>query len=400
MVPSRKGYAPLRARGGRTRGVPMARARRRPRNDEKKKRETFDVVNPATGKVLERHPIAGPDEVRAKVARARQAYAAWSRLSPEGRAVYLQRFAEVLRKDRDAFARTMTLEMGKVVRESLAEVDKCAWVSDYFAENAARFLAPEPVSTDAAHSYVAFHPRGVLGSIMPWNFPMWQIVGFAIPARTAGNTVVVKPASASPRSGANVEAAFQEAGLPAGVFQVVIGDRTTGRALIRSPVTMVSLTGSVGTGVHVAREASRDLKKVILELGGSDPFIVAADADLDAAAKGAITGRFINCGQSCIAAERFFDVDRVAGEFLTRFREKMGRLRVGDPLDPATDVGPLFSRTQRGEIEGQVKDAIRRGARLELGGKRIRGPGWYLEPTLLSGVTRSMRVLRGGEGGP
>jgi len=363
-------------------------------------KRTFDVINPATGKVLARHPIASAAEVRAKVNEAREAYRTWSRLDAKERGVFLQRFAEMLRKHRDEYGRTMTLEMGKVIRESLAEVEKCAWAADYFAENGPRFLEPEVVATDAMRSYVAFHPRGVLGSIMPWNFPMWQIVRFAIPALIAGNTVVVKPASASPRSGANVEAAFQEAGLPAGVFQVVIGDRTTGGALIRSPVTMVSLTGSVGTGVHVAREASRDLKKVILELGGSDPFIVAADADLDAAAKGAITGRFINCGQSCIAAKRFFVVDSVAEEFLTRFREKMGRLRVGDPLDPATDVGPLFSRTQREEIEGQVKDAIRRGARLELGGKRIRGPGWYFEPTLLSGVTRSMRVLREETFGP
>ena len=378
----------------------MARARRRTHAAEKKKRETFDVVNPATGKVLERHPIAGPDEVRAKVARARQAYAAWSRLSPEERAVYLQRFAEILRKDRDAYARTMTLEMGKVVRESLAEVDKCAWVSDYFAENAARFLAPEPVSTDAAHSYVAFHPRGVLGSIMPWNFPMWQVMRFAVPALAAGNTTVVKPASQSPRSAIQIEEAFRAAGLPEGVFQVVVGDGSTARALIRSDVDMVSLTGSVGTGIKVAREAARGLKKVILELGGSDPFLVAGDADLDAAAKGAVTGRFINCGQSCIAAKRFFAVDEIADEFIARFGEQVRRLRVGDPLDPETDIGPLSSAAQRDEIEGQVADAVRGGASVVAGGRRRKGKGFFFEPTVLAGVTRRMRVLREETFGP
>jgi succinate-semialdehyde dehydrogenase/glutarate-semialdehyde dehydrogenase/succinyl-CoA reductase len=395
---ARKGYA--RRRLARAQGGGIIAATRKPPKARAPRSSAFTVINPATGKVHARHPIASSAEVRRKVEAARDAYRPWSRLDPKERASHLLAFARILRKRKDAYARTMTLEMGKIIRESLAEVEKCAWAADYFAENGPGFLEPEVVATDAIRSYVAFHPRGVLGSIMPWNFPMWQIVRFAIPALIAGNTAVVKPASASPQSGANLETAFREAGLPEGVFQVVIGDRTTGGALIRSPVTMVSLTGSVGTGVRVAREASRDLKKVILELGGSDPFIVAEDADLEAAAKGAVTGRFINCGQSCIAAKRFLVVDAVSEEFLAKFREKMSRLRVGDPLDPSTDVGPLFSRTQRDEIEGQVKDAIRLGARLEIGGKRIRGPGWYFEPTLLSGVTRSMRVLREETFGP
>src|SRR5947208_16735528 len=185
----------------------------------------------------------------------------------------------------------MTMEMGKVIRESLAEVEKCAWGADYFAQNGPRFLEPEVVATDAVRSYVAFHPRGVLGSIMPWNFPMWQIVRFAVPALIAGNTVVVKPASATPQSALNLEAAFREAGLPDHVFQVVLGDRTTATALIRSPVSVVSLTGSVPTGIAVAREASKGVKKVVLELGGPGPSIVAEDAEPDAAAKGRAAGR-------------------------------------------------------------------------------------------------------------
>jgi succinate-semialdehyde dehydrogenase/glutarate-semialdehyde dehydrogenase/succinyl-CoA reductase len=381
----------IAARKAARRGVPKAR---------KEKARTIQVTNPATGKVLARHELASDDAVRAAVATARSAFRAWSELDPMVRGGYLQRFADVLRRHKDAYARTMTQEMGKTIRESLAEVEKCAWGAEFFAENAGKFLEPEVVPTDATRSYVAFHPRGVLGSIMPWNFPMWQIVRFSVPALVAGNTTVVKPSSLSPQCGLNVEAAFQEAGLPAGVFQVLVGDGQTARALVRSDVDMVSLTGSVETGVKVATEAAKGLKKVILELGGSDPFIVAEDADLDAAAKGAVTGRFINCGQSCIAAKRFFVVDAVADEFIAKFADNVGRLRVGDPLDPATDIGPLSSEGQLKEIEGQVKDAIGRGARVHVGGRRGSGPGFFYEPTVLSGITPAMRVLREETFGP
>src|SRR3989442_7594561 len=302
------------------------------------KRRTFDVINPHTEKALATYPILTAPQVRTKVGAAREAFRSWSRLDPKERAAYLLRFAEVLRKHKDTYAQTMTLEMGKVIREAVAEVEKCAWAAEYFAENGPGFLQPEIVTTDAMRSYVAFHPRGVLGSIMPWNFPMWQIVRFAVPALIAGNTVVVKPASASPQSACNLEIAFREAGLPDGAFQIVVGDRTTATALIRSPVSVVSLTGSVGTGAAVAREASKDLKKVVLELGGSDPFIVASDAALDAAAKGAVAGRFVNGGQSCIAAKRFFVVDSVAKEILSKLAENMPRLRVGDTLDSTTGI--------------------------------------------------------------
>ena len=378
----------------------MSPSRKRSRKRRTAKRRTFDVVNPATGKVLATYPITDSAGVRKKVDRARDAFRSWSKRDPEERAAYLSHVAEILRKHKDAYAETMTQEMGKIIRESLAEVEKCAWAADYFAENGPRFLEPEIVATDALRSYIAFHPRGVLGSIMPWNFPMWQIARFAIPALVAGNTAVVKPASATPQSGMNLEAAFREAGLPEGVFQIVVGDRSTATALIRSPVSVVSLTGSVATGIAVAREASRDLKKVVLELGGSDPFIVAEDADLDAAAKGAVAGRFVNCGQSCIAAKRFFVVDSVADDFLAKFAGNIRKLKIGDPLDPSTDIGPLVNRNQRDEIEAQVRDAVAKGAQVLAGGKRVKRPGWYFEPTLLRGVTKEMRVLREETFGP
>lgn len=371
----------------------MAAKRTRKRTVRKVRPGFVKVVNPATGKVFERFPITSKEQVDAKVAKAREAFKSWSRLDVDERAGYLRRFAEVLRRRKEDYGRTMTMEMGKIIRESYAEVEKCAWAADYFAENAKRFLEPEIVTTDAQRSYIAFHPRGVLGSIMPWNFPMWQIIRFAVPALVAGNTAVIKPASASPQTGLHVEEAFQEAGLPDGVLQTVVGDYTTGTALIRSNVTFVSLTGSVSTGVKIAREAARDLKKTVLELGGSDPFIVCEDADLDQAAKGAITGRFINNGQSCIAAKRFLVVDAVADEFLAKIEENVRRLKIGDPLDPATDIGPLYARSQRDEIELQVKDALAKGAKLHVGGKRVKGPGWFYEPTLLSGVTTKMKVM-------
>ena len=358
------------------------------------------MINPATGQVLATHRADSDDAARAKVVKARAAFASWSELDPMVRGGYLQRFADVLRRHKDAYARTMTQEMGKPIRESLAEVEKCAWGAEFFAENAGKFLEPEVIPTDATRSYVAFHPRGVLVSIMPWNFPMWQIVRFSIPAIVAGNTTVVKPSSMSPQSGLHIEAAFREAGLPDGVFQIALGDGQTARALIRSDVDLVSLTGSVETGAKVATEAAKRLKKVILELGGSDPFIVAEDADLDAAARGAVTGRFVNCGQSCIAAKRFFVVDAVADEFVSRFAEAAGRLRVGDPLDPATDLGPLSSDGQRKEIEDQLRDAVGKGAHVHVGGKRLPGPGFFFEPTVLSGVTPKMRVLREETFGP
>lgn len=364
------------------------------------KSRTFNVINPTTGKVLSTHAIASPRAVRERVNRALAAFRPWSRKDPEDRAVYLEHLAEILRKHREPYAETMTLEMGKIIRESLAEVEKCAWAAEHFGRVGPKLLEPEIVETDALRSYIAFHPRGVLGSIMPWNFPMWQIVRFAIPALVAGNTAVVKPASASPQSARNLEAAFREAGFPEDVFQVVLGDRTTASALIRSPVAVVSLTGSVSTGMAVAREASEDLKKVVLELGGSDPFIVAEDADVEAAARGAVAGRFVNCGQSCIAAKRFFVVDSVAEDFLEKFADHVRKLRLGDPMDPTTDIGPLVSRGQRDEIERQVRDATGKGATVLAGGKRPRRDGWYFEPTVLRGVTKTMRVLREETFGP
>ena len=358
------------------------------------------VINPATEKVAGTYPVSGPREVKAAVARARAAYGKWSRLPPAERGDYLRRFGAALRAHKQTYGETMSTEMGKPVKESVPEVEKCAWAAEYFGENAARFLEDEHIKTDAWDSYVSFEPLGVVGSIMPWNFPMWQVVRFAAPAMAAGNAIVVKPASQSPASGLRLQEAALEAGFPEGVFQVITGDRTTAGHLIRSDVDVVSCTGSSETGVSVMREAAKGLKKVILELGGSDPFIVLEDADVEAAAKGAAQGRFMNCGQSCIASKRFFVADAIASDFLARFAEVAKGYRVGDPLDPKTDVGPLSSRFQRDAIEAQVKDAVRRKAKVVVGGSRWGTHGYFFEPTVLAGVTTEMRVLREETFGP
>src|SRR2546428_185033 len=337
------------------------------------KRRTFDVINPATEKALATYPILTAPQVRTKVEAAREAFRSWSRLDPKERAAYLLRFAEVLRKHKDAYAETMTLEMGKVIREAIAEVEKCAWAAEYFAENGPGFLQPEIVTTDAMRSYVAFHPRGVLGSIMPWNFPMWQIVRFAVPALIAGNTVVVKPASASPQSGLNLETAFREAGLPDGVFQIVVGDRTTATALIRSPVSVVSLTGSVRTGVYVAREASKDLKKVVLELGGSDPFIVAGDADLDAASRGAGAGRVVNGGGACIAPERVFVVGPPAAAVRPKIPERVPGLGASIWTRNLGQADELARQVESGMVF--INGVVKSDPRTPFGGVKHSGVG-------------------------
>jgi len=358
------------------------------------------VINPATEKPVGTYPISGPREVKAAVARARAAFEKWSRITPAERGDHLRRFAAALRAHKVPFGETMSTEMGKPVKESVPEVEKCAWAAEYFGENAAKFLTDEHVITEAWDSYISFEPLGVVGSIMPWNFPMWQVVRFAVPAMAAGNAIVVKPASQSPASGLRLQDAAQEAGLPEGVFQVITGDRTTAGLLIRSDVDVVSCTGSSETGSSVMKAAAEAPKKVILELGGSDPFIVLDDADVASAAKAAATGRFMNCGQSCIASKRFFVADAVAQEFLERFTEAARSVVVGDPLDPKTDIGPLSSRSQRDAIEAQVKDAARRGAQVVVGGKRWGKRGWFFEPTVLSRVTPKMRILREETFGP
>jgi acyl-CoA reductase-like NAD-dependent aldehyde dehydrogenase len=354
----------------------------------------FKTINPATGEPLAEYDMVTPEEVKAAVGKARKAFNDSRRLKPSERTKYLAKTAVVLRDRKEEFARVMTNEMGKIIRESIAEVAKCAVVFDYYAENAERFLTPEPAETDAAKSYVAFEPLGVVAAIMPWNFPMWQLARFAAPALSVGNTAVFKPASATTQSGVNLEVALNGAGLPPGVFKTLLGDRRVADWMMDADTDAVTFTGSVSVGSKVAERAGRLLKKFVLELGGSDPFIVLKDADLETTASAAITGRFINCGQSCIAAKRFIVEKPIADKFTEEFANKAKKLKVGDPLNPETDIGPMVNGSAVDEIERQVNESVKMGAEVVVGGHRIERKGFWFEPTILTSVKQAMPVVR------
>jgi succinate-semialdehyde dehydrogenase/glutarate-semialdehyde dehydrogenase/succinyl-CoA reductase len=354
----------------------------------------FATVNPATGEKLAEHEMATPDQVKSAIERARKAFHEWRRLTPAERSKYISKAAAILKERKEEFARDMTNEMGKIIRESTAEVAKCALAFDYYAENAESFLTSEPAQTDAAKSYVAFEPLGVVAAIMPWNFPMWQLARFAAPALAAGNTTIFKPASATPQSGVNLETVFNETGLPTGCFKTVLGDARIADQMIDGDTDAVTFTGSVSVGSKVGERAGRSLKKFVLELGGSDPFIVLEDADLDLTSGGAITGRFINCGQSCIAAKRFIVEKTIAESFIDRFVSKVEKLKIGDPLSPETDIGPMVNESGVKEVDRQVRDSVKMGGRVMVGGHRLDRKGFFYAPTVMTKVTRDMPVMR------
>lgn len=358
-------------------------------------------VNPATEEVLATFEEHSPQQVESALERAWKAYRDWGRLPIERRGELLRAVARRLRQEKDRYARLITLEMGKPIVEAEAEVLKCAWNCEYFADNAARFLAPEEVETNASRSYVQFMPLGPVLAIMPWNFPFWQVFRAAAPALMAGNTMLLKHASNVPQCALAIEEVFREAGLPEGVFQTLLVPAATVEGIIADDrVRAVTLTGSDVTGAKVAAAAGRNLKKTVLELGGSDPFIVLADADLEEAAKVGARARNQNTGQSCIAAKRFLVEEPVAERFSELFVEAVKALKVGDPLDPATHIGPLARGDLRDELDRQVRRSLDMGARLLLGGHRRDGRGYFYAPTVLAEVMPEMPVFREETFGP
>jgi len=367
---------------------------------ERKRRSWFETINPANGKVVRRFRAATRTDVEKSVEKARKAFEKWRELAPAKRAEFLERAAKMLRSQKDKLGRIITLEMGKTIKESVPEVTKCAWGLEYFAENGPRFLNPETLKTDATDSYVAFEPLGVIASIMPWNFPLWQCVRFAAPALMAGNAAVFKPSSVTPQSGLALQEVFDSTGIPPGTFNVVLGSSEVASYMIEANTAAVSFTGSVPAGRDVAEQASRQLKKSVLELGGSDPFIVLDDADLEAASTGAVAGRFINNGQSCICAKRFFVVKAAADGFLDRFIAKTRSLKVGDPMSPETDIGPVVREDALKTLDRQVQSSVKMGAKVELGGERLKRRGFYYAPTILTGVEPSMPVMKEETFGP
>ena len=352
---------------------------------------TFQSVNPATGQVIETFAETSPDALDRILERADAASRAWSRVAVRERAERLRVAARILRERKDAYGRTMALEMGKPLAQGVGEAEKCAWACEYYADQGEGFLAPQPRSTDASKSYVRFDALGSVFAIMPWNFPFWQVFRFAAPALLAGNAGILKHAPNVSRCALEIEQVFREAGFPDGLFRaVLLSNEGAGRVIADPRVHAVTLTGSDRAGSQVAEQAGRHLKKTVLELGGSDPFIVLEDADLDRAVVTAAEARLINSGQSCIAAKRFIVAESVAERFVGQFAAALQGRKVGDPLDPATQVGPQARLDLRANLHSQVQESVKRGARLLLGGKVAPGPGAFYPPTLLVAVEPGM----------
>jgi succinate-semialdehyde dehydrogenase/glutarate-semialdehyde dehydrogenase len=352
-------------------------------------------VNPATGETVKSFEALSPAEIELRLERAATAAASYRRTTFAERATLLRRAAAILREERDATAELMTLEMGKTITSARAEVEKCAKGCDFYAEHGAGFLADEPVEpagVGAVEAYGRYQPLGPVLAVMPWNFPLWQAMRFAAPALMAGNVGLLKHASNVPQTALYLEDLFRRAGFPEGVFQtLLITSGQVERVLRDARVKAATLTGSGPAGQSVAAIAGDAIKKTVLELGGSDPFLVLASADLERAAKVATVARCQNNGQSCIAAKRFIVVEEVADAFESHFTAAMAALTVGDPRDPATDIGPLATEQGREDVEELVADALAKGARLRCGGQRLPGPGWYYPATVLSGITPAMR---------
>jgi succinate-semialdehyde dehydrogenase / glutarate-semialdehyde dehydrogenase len=355
----------------------------------------FATINPATGRTEKEFPAHTPEEVEAMLARATAAFADYKTTTYAERARHLITAAELLEGEVPDVARILTTEMGKTFAAAKAEVSKSAVGLRWFADKAEKLLADEPIKTAATRSYVHYQPLGPVLAVMPWNFPLWQVVRFAGPALMVGNVGLLKHASNVPQTALAIEDLFRRAGLPEGVFTNLFVASKDVADLIADPrVAAVTLTGSEHAGMSVASAAGHALKKSVLELGGSDPFIVCPSADLDACVRTAVAARVQNNGQSCIAAKRFIVVGDVADEFLARFTAAMDALVVGDPFDPATDVGPIVSEAQRDELVGQVEEARRQGATVHVGASVPDADGWYFPPTVLSGVATDMAVAK------
>ncbi|PKK83989.1 MAG: succinate-semialdehyde dehydrogenase [candidate division Zixibacteria bacterium HGW-Zixibacteria-1] len=359
------------------------------------------AINPATNELIMDYPEHTVDDVHDIIGLTDEAQKLWRTTTFAHRSQLMHQAAAVLRKNSDKYARIITVEMGKVINESKSEVEKCAWVCDYYADNAEKFLADEMVQTDASRSFVAFEPIGIVLAVMPWNFPFWQVFRFAAPALMAGNGGVLKHASNVPGSALAIEEIFREAGFPEHIFRtMLISSKLVEDAIKDWRIKAVTLTGSEPAGMSVASIAGRELKKTVLELGGSDPFIVLEDADLPACVATSATARMINAGQSCIAAKRFIVVEAVVKEFEKQQAAIMQSLKIGDPLDPSSKVGAMARMDLLEELNEQVQQSIEMGARLLCGGKKVDRLGAFYEPTVLTDVKKGMPVYEQETFGP
>jgi len=360
---------------------------------------TVVTINPANEQVISEYENMTNEKVTNIVSKSRSAFCEWRR-DVRKRSIILLQLAEQLRKDKERLARIASQEMGKPIKESRSEIEKCAWAVEFYSYNGDILLNNESLNSDANKTMITFQPLGVIASIMPWNFPYWQALRFAAPSLMAGNTIVLKPASATMQCGIEIEKTILGSGASEGVFNTVIGKSQIAEMLIDSNIDGVTFTGSIEIGAKVAQRATSQLKKCVLELGGSDPFIVLDDADIQKAAEGAIKGRFLNCGQSCVASKRFIVSRKIANEFIESFVEKTEKLRVGDPMSDNTDIGPLSSIKSLDNIDSMVKDAIGNGGELLTGGERIGSIGAFYKPTVIKNVNPKMRVSKEETFGP
>ena len=348
-------------------------------------------INPSDLQVIKTYNQMQPSELIKIIDLADKAFEDWKTISFSARSKLMLKAADVLKKNKEEYSKLMTLEMGKPVNQSRAEVEKCAWVCEYYAENAEKFLSDELITTDASKSFVTFQPLGVVLAVMPWNFPFWQVFRFAAPGLMAGNAGILKHASNVSGCALAIEEVFREAGFPENLFRTILVPSSEMESIIKNEkIKAVTLTGSVPAGKSVAKTAGSVLKKTVMELGGSDPYVILEDADLEMAVETCVTARLINGGQSCIAAKRFIIVEKIYNEFEKLFVEKMKSKKMGDPFDESSDLGPQASVSLRDDLHKQVEKSIKLGAELLLGGKIPEIKGAYYPPTVLSNVKKGM----------
>ncbi len=351
----------------------------------------IETINPATGKLVKEFTSLTSNELASKIANAQEAFVQWKATDYSHRKKMMLKAADVLRKGVAEYAETMTLEMGKPITQAKAEVEKCAWVCEYYAENTESILSKEIIKTDASESFVQFDPLGIVLAVMPWNFPFWQVFRFAAPALMAGNVGLLKHASNVPMCALAIEKVFALAGFPSGAFTtLLIGSELVSEVINNKYVKAATLTGSDSAGRNVAGQSGKMLKKTVLELGGSDPFIILSDADIDTAVSVGVFARTMNNGQSCIAAKRFIVVDDVYNDFEQKFVTKMRQLKIGDPMKESTELGPLAREDLLHELDWQVKESVKSGAKILTGGVRLEGEGAFYPATVLSNVRKGM----------
>jgi succinate-semialdehyde dehydrogenase/glutarate-semialdehyde dehydrogenase len=358
-------------------------------------------VNPATAELLKEYQEHSAAEANHVIEDSYRAFLSWKNFSFSERSQYLKRVALVLQEGKNDLGKLISLEMGKPISEAIAEIEKCAWVSDYYAAQAVNFLKNEPAQSDGKEAYISFEPLGPILAIMPWNFPFWQVFRFAAPALMAGNSALLKHASNVSGCALAIEEVFLKAGLPKNLFRTLLISSAMVQEVIENDLIMaVTLTGSEAAGSKVAEIAGRSIKKCVLELGGSDPFIILKDAELAKAVQSAVRARCLNAGQSCIAAKRFIVEKSIVNEFEKLFVRALGQLKMGDPLDPATEVGALAREDIRSELHGQVERSIDGGGKLILGGNIPDGKGFFYPVTLIRGDRAELAVFKEETFGP